>query len=79
MIKYTQCKVSKRATFKTQRFGNLLSDTISGEVDQSGDGTWNGWLMNWSRKNNCNFKLGFGSRAAAARWVNQKLRERGVS
>ncbi len=73
-IKYTQCKVSKYPTFNTIKYDNLLQ----GSVDQSSNGKWSGWVLNWSKEIADEFRLGFGSRSAAARWVNQRLRVRGV-
>lgn len=78
MIKYVQSTVSSRPTFRTEKFGNLLSDTYQGEVDQARDGTWEGWMFNWSSKDRTEFKLGLKSKTAATRWVNSKLREVGV-
>lgn len=66
-------------TFRTHKYGNLLSDTFQGEVYQSGNGTWAGWFTNLSDANSyCNptdYRLGFATKAAATRWVNSKLRE----
>ena len=76
-IKYQQSKVNPNA-YRTQTFGNLLSDTIQGMVDKDSDGEWSGWFMNHSDNSKSEFKLGFGSRAAAARWVNKRLRDYGV-
>lgn len=67
-----------RETYRTPKYGNLLADSVQGTVDRSGDGTWCGWFDNYSNKSRSEFRLGFGSRAAAARWVNNKLREAGV-
>lgn len=75
-IQYTRSKVAGRPTFRTQKFGNLLSDTYQAEVHQSEDGTWSGWLMNLSRIGESQYRFGFGSRAAATRWTNKQLRER---
>lgn len=77
-IVYTKQKSTRRPTFCSQKFGNLLAYTFQGVVDQSSDGTWDGWMMNLSRKHDSDFRLGFKSRAAAARWTNDKLRERGI-
>ena len=76
-IKYRRCNVSKRVTFATVKYVNLLSDTYQGQVEQSITGKWSGWIFNWSRMSETEFRLGFGSRSAAARWVNQRLRARG--
>ena len=79
MIKYKQSTVASRPTFRTEKFGNLLSDTYQGEVSQSNeDGTWQGWRLNWSTIGDSVFRFGFKSRGAATRWVNDKLREIGV-
>jgi len=78
-MKYQQATAAARPTYRTAKFGNLLSDTWQGEVEQDTDGTWNGWLINYSQDNKGKFRLGFASRAAAARWVNQQLRNVGVS
>lgn len=78
-IKYIQSKVSERPTFRTEKFGNLLSDTYQAQVEQSTDGTWSGWLFNWSNKSCSEFRLGFGSKGAATRWANEKLKGVGVN
>lgn len=65
-------------SFVTDKFGNLLSDTFQGCVDVDASGKWAGWFFNLSNPAHNKFKLGFGSRAVAARWVNGKLREVGV-
>lgn len=65
-------------TYRTQRFGNLLSDTYQGEVYLSEENGWCGFFFNWSRKNENKFRLNFKSRSAASRWVNDKLRKVGV-
>ena len=78
-LKYTQCYLSKRATFDTVKYVNCLrSDTYQGLVEQSGTGKWSGWLFNWSSPTETKFRLGFGSRNAASSWVNQRLRAKGV-
>jgi len=77
-IKYTARKYAPRPDFVTTRFGNLLSDTYQGEVEQGSDGLWAGWFFNLSNETKNKFRLGFTSRAAAARWVNKRLREAGV-
>ena len=76
-IKYTKSPIDEKI-FRTIKYGNVMSDTVQGEVDQSSDGTWCGWMTNHSDRSKTEFRLGFGSRAAAARWVNQKLRMYGV-
>lgn len=78
-MKYQQATAANRPTYRTVKFGNLLSDTWQGQIDQNTDGTWNGWLLNYSQGGKGDFRLGFASRAAAARWVNQKLRDIGVT
>ena len=78
MIKYNEMKGWGRPTYRTPKYGNLLSDSYQGTVDQSGDGTWCGWFDNLSRKHMSEFRFGFKSRSAAARWVNNKLRKVGV-
>ena len=75
-IKWTKSTVSE--SYRTQRFGNLMSDTTQGEVDQSSDGTWCGWFTNHSNRQLTQFRLGFASKGAATRWVNAKLHENGV-
>ena len=77
-IKWEQSTV-REGVYRTQRFGNLLSDTIQGEVDRGDDGTWNGWLFNWSNSTRNEFRLGFASKRAAVRWVNGKLKGWGAS
>lgn len=78
MIKYHEAKAATRPTFRTVRYGNLLSDTYQGEVNCHRDSNeWSGWFYNLSN-GKTEFRLGFGSRAAAARWVNQQLRNVGV-
>lgn len=76
-ITYTQSNVASRPTFWSKKFGNLLSDTYQTSVDQGSDGLWVAWFFNHSRKE-IDFRLGFKSRSAAARWANGKLREVGV-
>jgi len=78
-MKYQPAPAAARPTYRTAKFGNLLSDTWQGQVDQNTDGTWNGWLLNYSQGGKGDFRLGFASRAAAARWVNQQLRDIGVT
>ncbi len=78
MIKYTQATSASRPTCRTIRYGNLLSDTYQGEVHQSADGTWTGWVYNWSSNGRSEFRFDFASRAAAARWTNARLRARGI-
>lgn len=75
-IKWTKSNI--REAWRTPQFGNLLSDTYQGEVDQDSDGKFSGWMMNLSRSGHSKFRFGFGSRGAATRWVNQQLREVGV-
>lgn len=77
MIKYYQAQEAARPTYRTSRFGNLMSDTYQGEVTQSPEGAWSGWFYNLSREET-KFRFGFKSRAAAARWVNSHLRSVGV-
>lgn len=79
MIKYTKSTVAVRPTFRTEKFGNLLSDTYQGEVNQSPRNDWTGWLTNYSDPYKSEFKLGFKSKAAATKWVNEKLAEVGVN
>ena len=64
--------------YRTPKFGNLLSDTLSGEVDSFDGVAWSGWATNHSNESRSEVRLGFGSRAAAARWVNAMLRDWGV-
>lgn len=78
-MKYTQARAAIRPTYRTPKFGNLLSDTYQGEVSQAPAGSWDGWLMNYSRPGDSVFRFGFRSRAAAARWVNAQLRKLGVT
>lgn len=75
-IKWTKSNISD--SWRTQKFGNLLSDTYQGSVDPSDDGTWSGWMMNLSRSGQSKFRLGFKSRGAATRWTNARLHEVGV-
>jgi hypothetical protein len=75
-IKWTKSTVSD--TYRTEKFGNMMCDTIQGEVDQSSDGTWCGWFTNHSDRSKTEFRLDFKSKGAATRWVNAKLRQRGV-
>ena len=77
-IKYTQSTVATRPTFRTEKFGNLLSDTYQGEVHQTDSGKWNGWVMNWSRIHDSLFKFEFSSKASATRWTNARLKELGI-
>lgn len=76
MIKFIESPVTPK-TYRTIKYGNLLSDTIQGEVYYS-DGEWHGWYMNHSDSRLTKFRFGFKSRAAAARWVNRHLRLAGV-
>lgn len=78
MIKYTQSTVSERPTFRTKKYGNLLSDTYQGEVHRDDNGKWTGWVYNWSNNGRSEFRFDFATRAAAARWVNAKLAARGI-
>ena len=78
-MKYQPAPAAARPTYRTIKFSNLLSDTYQGEVEQDTDGTWIGWLINYSQGNKGNFRMGFASRAAAARWVNQQLKGVGVT
>lgn len=70
-------KYTNRPTFRTPRYGNLLSDTFQGEVHFNGD-AWSGWFMNLSDSNSyaypTEFRFDFRSKGAATRWVNNKLR-----
>lgn len=77
MIKYTKSQVCDN-TYRTEKFGNLLSDTYQGQVEQGNDGSWAGWMFNWSNRTKTEFKLGMKSKKAATRWTNTKLREVGV-
>lgn len=65
-------------TYRTPKYGNLLSDTFRGEVHQNDDDTWSGWFMNLSDSNSYSnptqFRLNFASKGAATRWVNNLLR-----
>jgi hypothetical protein len=45
-------------------------------IDPSTDGTWCGWVMDNDLGNE--FRLGFASKGAATRWVNGKLKKRGI-
>ena len=78
MIKYTQSTVAERPTFRTVKYGNMLSDTYQGEVHQDSDGKWTGWVYNWSNNSGSEFRFDFASRAAATRWVNSTLKNKGV-
>ena len=68
-----------RPTYRTPKYGNLMSDTFQGEVYQCDDNTWSGWFTNLSDSNSyahpTQFRLGFATKSAATRWVNNKLRE----
>lgn len=77
-IKYTQSNVASRPTFRTEKFGNLLSDTYQGQVEQGSDELWAGWFFNLSNNSNTKFRLGLKSKGTATRWVNQQLRGVGV-
>ena len=76
-ITYTENKGAPRPTYTTAKYGNLFADPISGEVEQDGDGEWSAWVWHYNVKPNL-FKFGFASRGAAAKWVNDHLREAGV-
>lgn len=72
-----------RPTWTTERYGNILSDHFQGMVQQDEDGTFSGWFSNLSAPRRSapygsDFRIDFGSRAAAARWVNRKLRAVGI-
>lgn len=76
MTTITYTKLGEKS-YKTQTFGNLLRGSFYGMVDRSDyDGTWCGWLFNKDMGNE--FRLGFASKGAATRWVNGKLRKKGV-
>jgi len=77
-ITYTQSNVPSRQTFRTQKFSNLLSDTWQGEVYQAEDGTWTGWLLNWSNSHRDNCMFCFKTKKGATRWVNKSLRSVGI-
>lgn len=77
IIKWEKSTVAPRPTYRTQKFGNMLSDTIQGEVSQSSDGTWSGWFTNHSNSQYTKFEF-FDTKYAATKWVNRKLREWGV-
>jgi hypothetical protein len=73
-IKWTKSTISE--SYRTQKFGNLLSDTYQGSVDLNEDtGRWSGWFMDWSNAEYNKFRLNFASKRAAIRWVNARLRE----
>jgi hypothetical protein len=76
-IKWTQSTVCNK-TYRTQKFGNMLCDTIQGEVYVNDDGIWAGWFTNHSNSDRTEFRLGFASKGAAVKWVNAKLRGWGV-
>lgn len=77
-IHYEQATAARRPTFRTPKYGNLLADTIQGSIDQGSDGEWAAWLDNLSDRRKSKFRLGFRSRAAAARWLNAQLRDAGI-
>lgn len=77
-IKYTKSNVASRPTYRTEKFGNLLSDTWQAEIYQMPEGDWSAWVMNLSNNSHTEFKVGLTSRAAAKRWASKKLREKGV-
>ena len=86
-IKYEASPVLENV-FRTQKFGNLLSDTYSAQVELSEDGTWLAWFTNHSRDGmNVNdepynglthLRFGFKSKTAAIRWANKMLRRAGL-
>ena len=67
-----------RPTWVTPKYGNLLADTIQGEVCIDGNDTFSGWFFNWSDSRRNEFRLGFATRGLAPSWVNTKLRAAGV-
>lgn len=72
-IEWTKSTVSE--SYRTQKFGNLLSDTFQGDVYPNSNDAWSGWLMNWSDSGKSQYRFDFISKRAAVRWVNKKLRE----
>ncbi len=74
-IKYTKSNVAANPTFRTEKFGNLMSDTYLGEVSQDEDGSWLGCFMNLSVVGEGKYRFNFASRAAASHWVNKHLRK----
>jgi hypothetical protein len=76
-IKYTVSFIFPNI-FRTEKYRNLLSNTYQGEVMLNDNGTWTGWFMNLSVPGEGDFKTGIGSKSAATRWVNARLREVGV-
>lgn len=77
-IKYTKAEYAPRPTFRTIKYGNMMCDTVQGEVNQSDSGEWSGWFTNHSNSSRSEFKLGFGNKGAATRWVNAQLKSFGV-
>jgi hypothetical protein len=79
---HDKSEYTRRPTFRTEKFGSLLSDTYQGEVHQNDDKTWSGWFTNFTNPRSyahpTAFRLDFASRSAAARWVNGKLRDAGI-
>jgi hypothetical protein len=74
IIKWTKSTVSEH--HRTEKFGNLLSDTYQGDVYSNNDSTWSGWLMNLSQTGGSLYRFDFISKRAAIKWVNSKLRKR---
>jgi len=80
MTTHTTIKWTKNfsGSYRTQKFGNLLSDTYQGSVDPTVTGKWCGWFMDLSNSQYSKFRLNFASKGAAVCWVNRLLRERGI-
>lgn len=73
-IEWTKSTVSDH--WRTEKFGNLLSDTFQGDVYPNSLGTWSGWLMNWSDSGKSQCRFDFISKRAAIRWINKLLKEK---
>lgn len=76
-LKWKKSKVSENE-FRTEKFGNLLSDKFRGSVYISTSNKWTGILENLSNIRMSKFKIGFASDKAAKAWVKKQLISVGV-
>ncbi len=72
-----QCRKSAvTEAYYSQKFNNLFRGSIQGVVSQLINGSWDGWVFDDDLGNE--FRLDFATKGAATRWVNRKLREKGI-
>ena len=75
MGKITYTKQQNALRYSTTQF--IGGTATTGEVWESVDGLWNGWVITHSAKPNLK-ELGFTSKVSATAWVNRHLRAAGV-